>query len=140
MPRTLTTYKRPALATLLRTAATIEDVGKLRLAIIQGLRSGQIEASDKTKESWDAALWEAVHRIMRERPREAPYVFNFVLSWPKSARFESELRAYLEALVRPLPSDHELYLAELRAREIAARETSDLTRSPDRSKPDPTNP
>jgi hypothetical protein len=101
-------HGRPSVEALLATTGTIESLDAMRRAIAEGLASGEIDPAPKTLERWTTALFTRVLELMALQPRQAPYIYNVTLGWPKPAGLQEALAEQVRLVTAPLPSEAEL--------------------------------
>lgn len=108
MSRTLTTYKRPSILTLIETAGSIESLAAMRAEMRSAYTRGEIAPADKTLRAWSDAFWVRVLELMALQPRNAPYIFNESLRWEKPYGLHLALEAQMKLVTKALPSNAEL--------------------------------
>lgn len=99
--------QRPSIRDLFATTGTIESLAEMRAEMLRALAAGEIAPSDKTLLEWHEAIWVRVAELMTLRPREAAFIFNLTLRWPKPPGLEDGLRQAVAELMAPLPTPAE---------------------------------
>lgn len=98
---------RPSVWLLLSTTGTIESLAAMRAEIVAGVASGEITPDAKTLLRWNEALWTRVLELMALQPRNAPFIVNLTLPWPKPPGLQEALEAQMKLVTASLPPDAE---------------------------------
>ena len=98
---------RPSVNQMLATAPTFEALAAMHAEILCGLAGEpgieRIHPSPKTLRVWAETVWARVLQLMAEQPRQAPFIYNATLRWPKPAALQAELERAMRAAVATLP-------------------------------------
>lgn len=95
--------RHPPIFDLLSTTGTIESLAAMRAQIIASIETGEIAPSRKTQERWSEAIWVRVLELMALQPRQAPYIYNVTLRWPKPAALQAALEAQMQLVTAAVP-------------------------------------
>jgi hypothetical protein len=98
MSRKITTYKRPSIGDLIRSAPTVDQLAQLRAGIWRRHQAGKMDASDRTLRDWAAAIWLRLLQLVAAAGTgaEATYIYNTAFRWYT----DDEIRAALNTAVQ----------------------------------------
>lgn len=98
MSRVLTTYKRPSIGDLIRSAPGVNELAKLRWQIGERHEEGKITADERTIRDWREAIFFRLCQLIDLAPdaASATYVYNSAFRWYT----DDTIRGALSTLVR----------------------------------------
>lgn len=114
MSRILTTYKQPSIADRIRTAASVQEIARLRDEIAFALLKAGLDPSGRTIRDWREAVYTRICQLIAAAPTpgDACFIFATVYRWYPHDDIRAHLQTQLDQRLQQLPDDATRLTAE----------------------------
>lgn len=113
MSRFLTTYRRPSISDLIRTAPSVEALAQLRDSLGDAFARGQVAAQERTIRDWREAIYMRLTELMMAATtaEDLSYIFNASFKWYNDDQIRAALEAFVQHRAAALPNRTEVLRA-----------------------------